>query len=81
MQLSSDPNLLKFDVLARVAELPGGALDQDKLKGLIRLLRPDRDGETLLVSLIASMSKCSMFDSQSCSVRQLVIARIYQKCR
>lgn len=46
MQGSSDQYSLKFDVLARVAELPDGTLDQDKLKAVIRLLRPDRDGES-----------------------------------
>jgi len=42
---STDPNQLSFDVVARLAERPDGTLDQDKLKDLIRLLRPDREGE------------------------------------
>jgi hypothetical protein len=41
---SSDPNMLKFEVLARVAKSQNGCLDQDKLSDLIRLLRPNRDG-------------------------------------
>lgn len=49
MQRSSDPNVLKFDVLARVAERPDGSLDHEKLKRLIRLLRPDRDGKFIAV--------------------------------
>lgn len=44
LQRSPDPALLKFDVLARVALQEDGSFDQDKLKDLIRLLRPDRNG-------------------------------------
>jgi hypothetical protein len=47
---SRDPNQLQFDVLARVAQQQDGTLDQDKLKDLIRLLRPDRDGKYSTVS-------------------------------
>jgi hypothetical protein len=50
MQHSTDPTRLKFDVLARVAELPDGSLDHDKLKRLIRLLRPERDGTSTKIS-------------------------------
>ena len=48
LQRSTDLNLLKFDVLARVAEQQDGTLDLEKLKDLIRLLRPDRDGKSFL---------------------------------
>jgi hypothetical protein len=44
MKQSAHPTLLKFEVLASVAKEPDGMLNQDKLKRLIRLLRPDRDG-------------------------------------
>ena len=56
MQKSSDPTLLKFDVLARIAELPDGTLDQEQLKRLIRLLRPDREGKLLLAAATATSS-------------------------
>jgi hypothetical protein len=38
-------SLLSFDVLALIAILPDHTLDIEKLKDLIRLLRPDRDGK------------------------------------
>jgi hypothetical protein len=45
--LSRTPHqsLLSFDVLALIAVLPDHTLEIDKLKDLIRLLRPDRDGK------------------------------------
>jgi hypothetical protein len=36
---------LSFDILARTAMGTDGSLDQEKLKHLIRLFRPDRDGK------------------------------------
>lgn len=53
---SPDPNVLKFDVLAHVAEQQDGTLNQDKLRDLIRLLRPDRDGKLLLVEVSSTAS-------------------------
>lgn len=50
MKQSEDSDVLKFEVLARIAELPDGTLDIEKLKRLIRLLRPDRDGTFLLAA-------------------------------
>ena len=44
MKRSTDPDLLKFDVLAAVAKQPDGSLNYDKLRRIIRILRPDRDG-------------------------------------
>jgi hypothetical protein len=37
--------LLSFDILALIAIMPDNTLDIEKLKELIRLLRPDRDGK------------------------------------
>jgi hypothetical protein len=37
--------LLSFETLALIAIMPDNALDIEKLKDLIRLLRPDRDGK------------------------------------
>jgi hypothetical protein len=44
--LLSTPELetLNFDVLAQVAMAQDGSLDQEKLKQMIRIFRPDRDG-------------------------------------
>jgi hypothetical protein len=42
---SRDPSVLKVEVLALVAQGPDGTLDDDKLKELIHLFRPDRDGK------------------------------------
>ena len=46
MKRSASPNELKFDVLAAVARQADGTLNHDKLKRLIRILRPDRDGKS-----------------------------------
>jgi hypothetical protein len=39
-----DSNVLKFEVLARIAKRQDGTLDEEILRDLIRLLRPNRDG-------------------------------------
>ena len=44
MNRSTDPNLLKFEVLAAVAKQSDGTLNYDKLRRIIRMLRPDRAG-------------------------------------
>lgn len=54
MLKSPDPNVLKFRVLAEVA-IQDGKLDQEKLKELIRLLRPQRDGSLPLVDFVKSI--------------------------
>jgi hypothetical protein len=41
---SPDSNVLKFEVLARIAKRQDGTLDEDILRELIRLLCPNRDG-------------------------------------
>jgi len=40
-----DLDVLKFDILALAAMRSNGTLNKDKLKDLIRLFRPDRDGK------------------------------------
>jgi Mechanosensitive ion channel len=55
--LLSSPNseVLQFDVLARVALEPdGNTLNQEKVEALIRLLRPDRDGNLSLLDFVKS---------------------------
>lgn len=49
MNHSTDPNLLKFEVLVAIAKQSDGTLNNDKLRRIIRILRPDRDGKYLLV--------------------------------
>lgn len=44
---SPDSNQLKFETLALVAHGSNGTLDEDKLKDLIHLFRPERDGKSL----------------------------------
>lgn len=44
---SPDPNLLQFDTLALASAGQNGTLAEDKLKDLIRLFRPDRDGKQI----------------------------------
>jgi hypothetical protein len=39
-----DSSVLKFEVLARIAKRQNGTLDEEVLRYLIRLLRPNRDG-------------------------------------
>ena len=45
MKRSTDANLLNFEVLAAVAKQSDGSLSYDKLRKIIRILRPDRDGK------------------------------------
>jgi hypothetical protein len=51
---SPDPNVLTFDVLALLCKCRG-QMDQAKLKELIRLLRPDRDGNLTLLDFVKSV--------------------------
>jgi hypothetical protein len=60
---SPDPNFLKFDVLASVATKSDGSLDQDKLKNVIRVLRPDRDGKKFLAALFALLGSAYLKDA------------------
>jgi hypothetical protein len=47
MKRSTDSNLLKFEVLAIIAKQSDGTLNYEKLRRIIRILRPDRDGKNL----------------------------------
>ena len=51
---SPDPNILKFDVLALAATQSDETLNQDKLKDMVRLLRPDREGDLSLLDFVKS---------------------------
>ena len=42
-----ETDTLSFDVIAQTAQYSDGTLDQEKLKHLIRMFRPDRDGTFL----------------------------------
>jgi hypothetical protein len=55
---SPDPNVLKFNVLALVAKGPDGSLDDYKLKELIRMFRPDRDGKSVAVVCLFVVVVC-----------------------
>jgi len=48
--------LLSFDTLALCCVQEDGEMDLDKLKKLIRLLRPDRDGTSDLVRITVPIS-------------------------
>ena len=50
-----DSDILKFEVLARIAMRNDGTLNQGKLESLIRLLRPDRDGSLSLLDFVKSI--------------------------
>jgi hypothetical protein len=50
MNRSTHPTLLKFDVIAAVAKQSDGTLNYEKLRHVIRILRPDRDGAFTLNS-------------------------------
>ena len=47
MKRSTDSTLLNFEVLATVAKQSDGTLSYDKLRRIIRILRPDREGKNL----------------------------------
>jgi len=50
-----DSQVLKFDALALVAVKSDGSLDVDKLKKLVRLFRPDREGNLTLLDFAKSV--------------------------
>jgi len=54
---SSDPQTLQFDVLALLGLHHDGPLDQSKLKDLIHLFRPDRDGNLTMLDFIKSIDQ------------------------
>ena len=52
---SSDPNALKFGVIASVAKRADGSLDHEKLREVIRLLRPDHEGNLTMLDFVKSV--------------------------
>jgi len=52
---SDDPDCLNFRVLGRLGIRGDGTLEQQKLKELIRLFRPDRDGALSMVDFVKSV--------------------------
>lgn len=56
--LSNSPGDLKFDVLALLAIKTDGSLNEEKLKALVKLFRPDREGNLTLVDFAKSIDAC-----------------------
>lgn len=52
---SPDTNVLHFDTLALLAVEPDGTLDETKLRKLVRLFRPDREGNLTLIDFAKSI--------------------------
>ena len=55
MLRSQNPDTLNFEVLALLGVHRDGSLDQEKLKELIRLFRPDRDGSLKMLEFVKSV--------------------------
>jgi hypothetical protein len=49
---SPDEEKLKFETIALIAVRRDGTLDETKLKDLVRLFRPNRDGSLSMVRLL-----------------------------
>lgn len=58
LKLSNSSDLLKFDTLALLAVGKDGSLDEEKLKAVVRLFRPDRQGYLSLVDFAKSVDSC-----------------------
>lgn len=54
-RLLSNSQILSFDVIASLAVRRNGDLDEEKLKALIKLFRPERDGTLSLVDFAKSI--------------------------
>lgn len=52
---SPDPFIVQFDVIALLGVTKDGSLDHDKLKDLIKLFRPDRDGSIDCIDFVKSI--------------------------
>ena len=50
-------NVLKFDVLCKIAQNPDGTSDQKKVLELVRLFRPNRDGEISKLDFVKSIDR------------------------
>jgi hypothetical protein len=78
MLRSPDPNLLNFEVLAENTRLPDGNLDEEKLKQLLRLIRPDRDGKSLQRQL-SCFIVLGVSNARTLCSRQSIVARFCKK--
>jgi hypothetical protein len=54
---SPDEEKLKFETIALIAVRRDGSLDETKLKDLVRLFRPDRDGSLSMVRILLTMMR------------------------
>lgn len=54
---NDDAKSLDFNVIAFLCVLPDGSLDQQKLKDLIKIFRPGRDGKLLLLDFVKSIDE------------------------
>jgi hypothetical protein len=54
---SPDEEKLKFETIALIAVRRDGTLDETKLKDLVRLFRPDRDGSLSMVRILLIMTQ------------------------
>ena len=52
---SPDPFMLSFDVIALLGVTKDGLLNQNKLKDLVKLFRPDRDGSINCIDFVKSV--------------------------
>lgn len=52
---SPDPSILNFDVIALLGVTKDGELNQNKLKDLVKLFRPDRDGTINCIDFVKSL--------------------------
>jgi hypothetical protein len=55
MMRNPDSDILRFDVLALACMTSDNNLNHDKLRSLIRLFRPDRDGNLSLLDFVKSI--------------------------
>lgn len=53
-----DGEKLQFDTLALLAVQPDGSLDEAKLTDLVRLFRPDREGQLTLLDFAKCVDSC-----------------------
>eukprot|EP00536_Pseudo-nitzschia_multiseries_P009481 jgi/Psemu1/325666/estExt_fgenesh1_pg.C_2640022 len=53
--LGTSDQTLHFNVLGLLAVQPDGSLNEDKLKSLIKVFRPDRDGRLSLIDFVKSV--------------------------
>jgi hypothetical protein len=54
---SQDEEKLKFEIIALIAVRRDGTLDETKLKDLVRLFRPDRDGSLSMVRILLTITR------------------------